>query len=71
MVKALLQIVNVDFERLAGLLKGFRFPSPGSLGVVSGVLVHPGLFECYFLAVAVIVNRSELHQPNHHKVWEG
>ncbi|KAK0144736.1 Proteasome subunit beta type-8 [Merluccius polli] len=42
------------------------------LWVISGEPVHPGLFEFYFLTVAVIVNKLKfIHHPNSHKLWEG
>ena len=70
LVEAPLQILNVDFVDLLVTQIDSSLPLQ-VLWVISGELVHPGLFEFCFLAVAVIVNKLKFIQhPNRHKLWE-
>ena len=70
LVEALLQILNVDFEGLLGTQSESSLPLQ-VVWLISGELVHPGLFEFRFLTVAVIVVKLMfIHQTNNHKLWK-
>ena len=71
LVEALLSRLYVALEDLLLTLISSSLLLP-VVWVVSGELVHPGLFGYGSLTDAVIVNKLNLiHHPNRHKLWEG